>query len=126
MVEAHAEGVEAIRRCGSFVIDRTQTEEHALVHQDHTTLQRIEQNLMVLVAGRWRGVNGHLETEHLGVEGSRSLDVRDGHPDVVDGSYRQVRHGSSCDRESSNATWPNIRVGPTCLPSDRSCVRCGV
>ena len=70
MVEPYAEGVEAIRSRGSFVVDRTQSEEHALVHQDHTTLQRIDQHLMVLVAGRRRGINRHLETEDLGVEGS--------------------------------------------------------
>ena len=99
MVEPYAEGVEAIRSCGSFVVDRTQPEEHALVHQDHTTLKRIDHNLMVLVAGRRRGINRHLETEDLGVEGARPLDVRDGHPHVVDRTYRQVRHGSSSDRE---------------------------
>ena len=51
MVQADTERVEAIGGTGPLVVDGPQTDEHALVHEDHAILERVDERLVVLVSG---------------------------------------------------------------------------
>ena len=61
--------------------------------QDDAALHRIRDGVVVLVVGRRRFGQRHLEAEDVGVEGHRPLDVGDGHADVVDQSNGRTIHG---------------------------------
>jgi hypothetical protein len=58
------------------------------VHQDHAALQRVDDLFVRVVAGRRGPIDGHFEPEHAGVERLRSVDVGDGHAEMVDRSDR--------------------------------------
>ena len=89
VIEADPERVEAVAGRSPIGVGRTEPEEHPLVHQDDAALQRFDD--LVVRSRRPGGGGPSTATSNpstLGVEGLRSLDVGDGHPQVVNGSDR--------------------------------------
>jgi len=107
------------------------------MHQYHSALERIYEGIVMLVIGWWRSIHRDVEAEDLGVEGRRTLNIRDGQSEVVNGTHGKVRHGSllrRCDARRYSAIAPRERPVRTCRsgapshvdgPSFGGVVRCG-
>jgi hypothetical protein len=76
-------------------------------------LEGIREGFEVLVIGWWRSIESDVEAEDLGVEGHRSLNVRDGQSEVVDGTHGKVRHGRLQTLRARDATTRRPRASRT-------------
>jgi hypothetical protein len=56
-------------------------------------LEGVSEGFVMLVIGWGRSVERDLEAQDLGVEGHRSLHIRDGESEVVNGAHGKMRHG---------------------------------
>ena len=95
VVESDPERVEAICCGRSLGVDRSEADEHPFVHQDHATLERVDDRLVALVPGGRRSIHRDSEAQYLGIEGDRPLHIGDRQAQVVDRANRKVRHGDS-------------------------------
>ena len=95
VVEPDPVGIEAVGGSDALVVDGSQSDEHPLVGEDHPTLERIHERVVVLVVGRRRFRQRDVEAEDLGVEGHRPPDVGDRETQMMDGTHGKVRHGAS-------------------------------